>query len=92
MKESLLSSHDELRIEIATHRLMFRAILGYLASNGETQGQVLSEICGCLEGVGNNAVAADDFDDDLRAASTARAREHMMNFIFDLTNHTPGRA
>ena len=81
MKEHALSSLEDIRTEIATHRLLVRAILTYLiCSKDAPAAQVLAEICAMLEGVGPYAVIADELDPDLRKAAIKRLRHRMTKF------------
>ncbi len=83
MQEPALSSFQDLRIEVAAHRLVIRAILAYLACAGHDSAQTLTQICGMLEGTGAYPVTVKDWDDELRQAAIARARDRMADFIVD---------
>ena len=82
MKEQTLSSFEDVRIEVAAHHLLLRALFTYLAcGNGKAAHQTLTEICGMLEGIGPFSVEADDLDDALRNAAIDRVRTRMAHFI-----------
>ena len=82
MPKPSLSTFDDLQIEVATHRLVIRAILVYLACTARgTAEQTMAEISGMLEGTGPYALIAEDLDDQLRTLATARARERVAQFI-----------
>jgi hypothetical protein len=88
-----LSSFEDMRIEVAAHRLSIRAMLTYLAcSDGRSAGNVLTEISGMLEGTGIYAVIAEDMDDDLRQAAIERARNRMASFIANIQKLPIARA
>ena len=75
-------SLEEMRVEVATLRLVVRAILVYLACvKSNSAGQTLLEICGMLEGVGPYAVVAPDLDEELRQAAIKRARTEMADLV-----------
>jgi len=79
-----------MRVEVAAHRLIIRALLTYLAcSDRKTAGNVLTEISGMLEGTGIYAVIAEDLDDDLRQAAIALAR---VSFIANIQKLPIARA
>jgi hypothetical protein len=85
MGKLALSTFDDMRVEVAAHRLIIRAMLTYLAcSNNNSAGDVLTEISGMLEGTGPYAVIADDLDDELRRAAIERARDRMAAFITNI--------
>ncbi len=85
MQDSTLLPFDDLRIEVAAHRLVIRAILTYLAcANGKNAAETLTEICGMLEGTGPYPVIAEDLDDELRKAAIDRARSRMAHFTGDI--------
>ena len=93
--ERSLDTPDDVRVEIATHRLVIRAVLAYLAcSKGEPAGQIVAEICGMLEGTGPYAVVDEDIDSELKAAAIDRARQRMSAFAAAIINlpiaPTPG--
>jgi len=82
-----------MRIEVAAHRLIIRAMLTYFAcSNNNSTGNVLAEISGMLEGTGIYAVIAEDLDDELRQAAVKRARDRMANFIANIEKLPIARA
>jgi hypothetical protein len=85
MGKPSLSTFDDVRVEVAAHRLMIRAMLTYLAcSDGKSSGNVLTEISGMLEGTGIYAVIAEDLDNDLREAAIELARVRMTSFITNI--------
>lgn len=85
MPEPSLSTFDDMRIEVATHRLVIRAVLTYLACTArDTAEQTVAEISGMLEGTGPYALVADNLDDQLQALAIARARERVAQFMSDL--------
>lgn len=86
LERSSLNSFDDLRVEVAAHRLVIRAILTYLACANENASQTLTEICAVLEGTGPYPVRAEELDDMLRQAAMARARTRMARFIVDVQN------
>jgi len=87
VSELALNSFDDLRVEVAAHRLVIRAMLTYMAcTNENAAGQTLTQICGMLEGTGPYPVVAEDLDDELRKAAIARARNRMARFTADIQN------
>jgi hypothetical protein len=88
-----LGSFEDMRIEVAAHRLVIRAILTYMAcTDKHSAGQTLSTICGMLEGVGPYAVIAEDLDQELRHAAMTRAHQRMANFAADIQKLSIARA
>ena len=83
MAEPSLKSFDDMRIEVASHRLIIRAILTYLSCTNQT-GNALTEISSMLEGTGPYAVIAEDLDDALRKAAIDRTRIRMFHFLTDI--------
>jgi hypothetical protein len=82
MQVPVLTSLDEIRVEVVTLRLVVRAMLAYLACvKSDSSGQTLTEICGLLEGTGPYAVIAPEIDEELRQAAMARARDEMMDLV-----------
>ena len=76
---------DDLRIEVATLRLVMRAMLTYLAcADTKMSGDALATISAMLEGTGSQTVIADDIGNDLRQAAIARARTRMVSFMTDI--------
>jgi hypothetical protein len=85
MEDPVLSSLEDIRVEVVTLRLVLRATLAYLACvKSDSPGQTLSEICALLEGTGPYAVAAPDLDEELRQAAIVRARNEMMELVAGL--------
>ena len=63
MQDPVLTSLEEIRVEVVTLRLVVRALLAYLACvKSDSSGQTLTEICGLLEGTGPYAIIAPDLD------------------------------
>jgi hypothetical protein len=80
-----LSSFDDMRIEVAAHRLSIRAILTYLAcSHKNSAVEMLSELGSMLEGTGPYAMIAEDLDDELRQAAMERARNRLAHFMANI--------
>ena len=78
---------DDLRIEVASLRLVLRAVVTYLASREtESAAAVLTQICGSLEGTGVFAIKADEMETEVRAAAADRARKRMFTFTSDIQN------
>ena len=93
MAEPSLTSFEDMRVEIAMHRLVIRAILTYMACiDKQSAGQTLATICGMLEGTGPYAVIAEGLDGDLRQAAIERARQRMVNFTIDIQKLPIARA
>ena len=82
MQDPVLTSLEEIRVEVVTLRLVLRATLAYLACvKSDSSEQTLTEICGLLEGTGPYAVVAPDLDEELRQAAIARARDEMTDLV-----------
>jgi hypothetical protein len=82
MQDPVLTTLEEIRVEVVTLRLVLRAALAYLACvKSDSPGQTLIEICGLLEGTGPYAVIAPDLDEELRQAAIARARSEMTDLV-----------
>jgi hypothetical protein len=78
----ILTSFDELPVEVVTLRLVICAMLVYLAClKNDSAGQTLTEICGLLEGVEPYAVITPDLDEELRQAAILRARSEMADLV-----------
>lgn len=78
-----LMSFDDMRIEVAEHRSIIRAILTYLCCIDQNEN-ALAEIASMLEGTGPYAVIAEDLDDELRKAAIVRARARINSFMIGL--------
>jgi hypothetical protein len=82
MSDPVLTSLEEIRVEVVTLRLVLRATLAYLACvKSDSSGQTLTEVCGLLEGTGPYAVIAPDLDEELRQAAIKRARTEMADLV-----------
>lgn len=82
MHDPVLTTFEEIRVEVATLRLVVRAMLAHQACvKSDSSEQTLTEICGLLEGTGPYAVVAPGLDKELRQAAIARARTEMTDLV-----------
>jgi hypothetical protein len=85
MQDPVLTSFEEIRVEVVTLRLVVRAMLAYLACvKSDSSERTLTEICGLLEGTGPYAVSAPNLDEELRQAAIARARNEMTDLVLGI--------